>query len=252
MPQIGIKEAQLQNHDLVLAQSEKYVKVMAGIYREAERDVIQQLNYWYNKYLTTKNPEDYYNIAIQYNRLNELLDGLHKQYGVYLGRINSTINESLEGTFKEAYYRQSYLFDWISPNGINLQFTRLDDNLTRLFVTGNFKQFGNIQQRLIDRYGDLSRYTPPYGSLSDILTRNSEAQLIELNQIITKSLINGDRVDQLTDAMKVSYMGILLSESQYNDMVTWMNKEYPVTLTDDLGQGCHSCTGQHCSGHHDQ
>ena len=31
-------------------------------------------------------------------------------------------------------------------------------------------------------------------------------------------------------------MGILLSESQYNDMVTWMNKEYPVTLTDDLGQ----------------
>ena len=38
------------------------------------------------------------------------------------------------------------------------------------------------------------------------------------------------------DAMKVSYMGILLSESQYNDMVTWMNKEYPVTLTDDLGQ----------------
>ena len=38
------------------------------------------------------------------------------------------------------------------------------------------------------------------------------------------------------DAMKASYMGILLSESQYNDMVTWMNKEYPVTLTDDLGQ----------------
>ena len=38
------------------------------------------------------------------------------------------------------------------------------------------------------------------------------------------------------DAMMVSYMGILLSESQYNDMVTWMNKEYPVTLTDDLGQ----------------
>ena len=33
-----------------------------------------------------------------------------------------------------------------------------------------------------------------------------------------------------------AFSGILLSESQYNDMVTWMNKEYPVTLTDDLGQ----------------
>lgn len=42
-----------------------------------------------------------------------------------------------------------------------------------------------------------------------------------------------ERVD---DPIKVSYSGVLLTELQYDALVTWAAKEDPVILTDDLGQ----------------
>ena len=35
---------------------------------------------------------------------------------------------------------------------------------------------------------------------------------------------------------QVSYSGVLLSQSQYDDLIEWCSKEEPLILTDDLGQ----------------
>ena len=42
--------------------------------------------------------------------------------------------------------------------------------------------------------------------------------------------------ETVDDIMKVSYSGIMLSMGQYFQFLTWVSKDRPVTLTDDLGQ----------------
>lgn len=42
--------------------------------------------------------------------------------------------------------------------------------------------------------------------------------------------------ETIDDPQQVSYSGVLLSQSQYDDLIEWCSKEEPLILTDDLGQ----------------
>ena len=190
-------EAQLMKNEIVVANTDRYIALMLDNYRQAERQIIDEMNRIYAKHLSGVDPEGIYNTMIQYNRLGDLLSRVHDQYRTYAGRAGQQIPEIAESAFRETYYRQQFLFDWYRPQGINLVFTRLDDRFTKLIVTGNFNQFGNIEQSIITKYGDLSTYTPPYGTLSDVISRTDTNQLVALNQQITQGFIMGKTIDEM-------------------------------------------------------
>lgn len=42
--------------------------------------------------------------------------------------------------------------------------------------------------------------------------------------------------EAVDDPIRLQYSGVLVTENQYNALLTWFDKEDPVTLTDDLGR----------------
>jgi hypothetical protein len=36
--------------------------------------------------------------------------------------------------------------------------------------------------------------------------------------------------------LKISFSGVILTETEYDDMIEWFQKNYPIQLTDDLGR----------------
>lgn len=195
-------DAQLMKNEIVVAKTDRYIALMLENYRKAEADIIAEMERIYARHLSGVDPEGIYNTMIQYNRLGGLLDNVHAQYRKYADIAGKQIPDIAEQAFRETYYRQAFLFDWYKPDGINFVFTRLDDRFTKLIVTGNFQQFGNIEQSIIAKYGDLSTYTPPYGTLSDVIARTDTNQLIALNQEITQGFIIGKKLDDMVEGIQ--------------------------------------------------
>lgn len=198
-----MKDAQLTAFRKTEKEAEALIKIMAQSYSEAQQEITRQLEVIYGRYLATKNPQDYYNIMIQYDRLNNLLKETQKAYLYYSREAGRTIEQLSSLSMSNTYYRQKYVLSWFTPmQGINLKFSPLDRRLIELSVTGTQKAWKQIPASLAKRYGNLEAYIPQYGTLTNLLKNNDIQSLAQIQRAITQNFIQGQDLKQLSNNIK--------------------------------------------------
>lgn len=165
-------------------------KLMLEQYNKAQTEIIEQLEKIYGKYLTTADPQDYYNIMIQYDRLNKLLTDVQKTYSYYSAESGNYTQQLSSLSMSNVYYRQHYILEWFTP----ISFNFLDRQLVELSVTGTQEAWKAISKK----YKDINVYVPKYGTLTELLYSNKIEDLSKLQRVITQGFIQGQSVKQLS------------------------------------------------------
>ena len=195
----------LQANEYIYTKTEKEASVLLRnlieSYDSARKDIIAQLESVYGKYLTTTDPQDYYNIMIQYDRLNKLLTDVTKIFNYYSKLAGDITAQAMTLSMQNVYYRQNYLLEWITPvAGVTFNFAPLDKRLVELSVFGTQDAWKAISKSLIEKYGQAGIYAPDYGTLSQLLYDRKVQDLILIQREISQAFIQGKSIKQTSDA----------------------------------------------------
>jgi len=188
---------QLAAIDYTSSEVEALNKIMLKNYEYAMRDINAQMEKFYGKYLSIKagtgNPQDIYNIVIQYDRLNKLLAETQKTYSYYYKKVEKDIVNTSSLAMTNMYYRQQYVLDWFTP--IEMNFSFLDPRLVELSVTGSTVLWKEISAtaRL-----ELNQIVPQYGTLKDLLYNNKIKDLAKVQQTITQGFIQSQSIKEMS------------------------------------------------------
>ncbi|MDD4689062.1 MAG: phage minor head protein [Eubacteriales bacterium] len=187
-------QAQLKGRDYTEAEIDSFIKIMLKSYEDAAKDIIKEIEKFYGKYLSLVagkgDPADIYNIIIQSDRLNKLLEAVQKIYSAYYKQATGKIIDISSLAMSNMYYRQQYILSWFVPAGINMSFVFLDPRLVEVAVLGTTDLWKKIS-KTFDRYGPLKNFLPQYGSLKDLLYTNKIQNLAKVQQTITQGFIQG-------------------------------------------------------------
>ncbi len=195
----------LQANEYIYAKTEKEASILLRnlieSYDSARKDIIAQLENIYGKYLTTTDPQDYYNIMIQYDRLNKLLTDVTQTFNYYSKLAGDITAQAMTLSMQNVYYRQNYLLEWITPiSGITFNFAPLDKRLVELSVFGTQEAWKAIGEKLVKKYGQSGIYAPSYGTLSQLLYDRKVQDLILIQREISQAFIQGKSIKQTSDA----------------------------------------------------
>ena len=149
-----MKNAQLTASRRTEKEVESLIKLMTKSYSDAQAEITKKLESIYGKYLATKNPQDYYNIMIQHDRLNSLLKEVQQIYLSYSKQAGRMTEQISSLSMSNTYYRQQYVMAWYAPNAIQkpLSFSILDTRLIELSVTGTQDAWKQIPATLGKKY----------------------------------------------------------------------------------------------------
>ena len=173
--------------------AEKMIRMMMANYDQAQEEIIRKLEAIYGRYLITTDPQDYYNIMIQYDRLNKLLLDVQQTYVALARKANRTQLLLTTKAMQEVYYRQQYILQWYTPEGINLSFTMLDKNLVDYTVTGTLDAWNKIP-RVKQAQRGINAYTPQAGTVTDIMVRRDAEHVAAVQRMITQAFIQGHSI----------------------------------------------------------
>ena len=195
----------LQANEYIYTKTEKEASILlrnlVESYDSARKDIIAQLESVYGKYLTTTDPQDYYNIMIQYDRLNKLLTDVTQTFNYYSKLAGDITSQAMTLSMQNVYYRQNYLLEWITPvAGVTFNFAPLDKRLVELSVFGTQDAWKAISKSLIEKYGQAGIYAPDYGTLSQLLYDRKVQDLILIQREISQAFIQGKSIKQTSDA----------------------------------------------------
>ena len=195
----------LQANEYIYTKTEKEASILLRnlieSYDSARKDIISQLENVYGKYLTTTDPQDYYNIMIQYDRLNKLLTDVTQTFNYYSKLAGDITAQAMTLSMQNVYYRQNYLLEWITPiSGITFNFAPLDKRLVELSVFGTQEAWKAIGEKLVKKYGQAGIYAPSYGTLSQLLYDRKVQDLILIQREISQAFIQGKSIKQTSDA----------------------------------------------------
>ena len=195
----------LQANEYIYTKTEKEASILLRnlieSYDSARKDIISQLENVYGKYLTTSDPQDYYNIMIQYDRLNKLLTDVTQTFNYYSKLAGDITAQAMTLSMQNVYYRQNYLLEWITPiTGVTFNFAPLDKRLVELSVFGTQDAWKAISKSLIEKYGQAGIYAPDYGTLSQLLYDRKVQDLILIQREISQAFIQGKSIKQTSDA----------------------------------------------------
>lgn len=173
-------------------------------YRKASREIDDELAKTYAKYLSTADPQDYYNIMIRFDRLTKLQKEVTAIYTRYSQLAGNRVTKSSELAITNNFYRQQYTLAWFSPNAdIDLAFTFINENVVNASVFGTADTWKKIQSDAIKRlYGNPSQYFPQAGSLTERLVKNRRQEIARIQEAITSGLIQGNSYTKLTNEVK--------------------------------------------------
>lgn len=152
-------------------------------YRDALDEIDRLIEKHYAK-LAGKDPEEYYQASLQYNRLTKLKAEITKVYRSAATAAGKSTQAGLESAMAENYNRQLYLTNWLAPD---LSPVPINKNLVKYAVTGNVKYWEGIQKSM----GDIRLYTPQTGTLKELLSKNAAQELDQILQAVTNGLITG-------------------------------------------------------------
>lgn len=196
---MSFKDLQKMTYEQAEKDAGSLYKYLLESYNAAQEEIIFTLEKVYGKFLTTKDPQDYYNIMIQYDRLNKLLNDVQVTYSKYAKQAGIYIQQISSLAMSNVYYRQQYLLNWITPENINFRFTTLSPDLVEFAVTGTIESWNRIKKLVKSQYGNnIAAYQPQYGTLIEILHQNKIQDIAKINQIITQAFIQGYTINQMS------------------------------------------------------
>jgi SPP1 gp7 family putative phage head morphogenesis protein len=193
------QEAQISTFFETEKEVDPYIQIMLKNYKTAEAAIVQKMKDIYAKYLAGIKPEDWYNTVIQYNRLEGLLTQAQSIYRDYASLANKDTAGIMKTAIANTYYRQQYLLNWVKGD-IDLSFSIIDPRLVDMSVYGTIDSWKAITKSLKDKY-DMTAFQPARGSLSDLLMKHQDADLVKIQQTITQSFIMGSSIDDAASAI---------------------------------------------------
>ena len=166
-------------------------QVVLQTYRDANDQINKDLAMFYAKYLETVDPEDYYNIAIQYDRLKKLQDKISKEYAIASKKAGEAIATSSQIGMNNTFYREQYTLTYFSPG--DMTFSAINPAVLESSVFGTAEAWKAIQAEAIKKiYGNPHQYVPQAGSLTDLLSRNRRNEIEKIQRAISSGLLRGD------------------------------------------------------------
>ncbi len=193
---MNYRDGQRLTFDLTEKEALPLVKQMADNYAQARDEIIAEMERIYGKYLSTTDPQDYYNIMIQYDRLNKLLEQVQGKYREYATAAGEQIQEISELAMTNTFYRNQYMLTWFDMSE-NMTFSTLDPVLMELTVTGEIE----LYKQLAKQIEDAKIFLPKYGTLSSIIEKNQTYDLIEIQKAITQGFIQGWSISDMSSSI---------------------------------------------------
>ena len=134
-----LNDGQIKAYNQAEADASKLAKLMMKNYKQAEIEIMAEIEKVYAKYLATENPADYYNIMIKFDRLNNLLKQTQEIYLQYANKAGVEIEQISSIGISNNYYYNEYVFAWYIPAelGIKFNFSFIDPRLVELSVTNS-------------------------------------------------------------------------------------------------------------------
>lgn len=181
---------QVQGYLSTEAEMQKIWKLIEQDYLQASKAASDELARIYAKYMAGVKPDDYYNVMLQYNRLENVLDSLEHGYIDAAKRAGVKIGASGELAVSNNFYRQRYTLSFIDGD-IDLKFGIINPYLVEASVYGTADAWKKIQTESFNRlYGNPKLYTRA-GTLTDTLTKNNAETIARLRQTLTNDLLLG-------------------------------------------------------------
>jgi len=207
---------QQQARNLTEKEMAKLWRVVLQTYRDANDAINDDLAKMYAKYLNTVDPEDYYNIMIQYDRLKKLQEKIAKEYATASKKAGQQIAASSQIGMTNTYYREQYTLSYFAKG--EMTFSLLNPAIVESSVFGTAEAWKAIQADTIKKqFGDPRQYIPQAGSLTDLLSRNRRAEIEKIQQTISSALIRGETYTAMTKEIK----NIIGNELKKNGMVSY-------------------------------
>lgn len=182
--------------------AQRLIRIMESNYGDAQTEIIAKLEAIYGRYLATTDPQDYYNIMIQYDRLNKLLQEVQLTYMAYARKANKTQLRIASAAMQEVYYRQQYILQWISP--VPLSFTMLDKNLVEFTVTGTLEAWNKIPKTKQMQL-QAGHYVPQSGTVTKVMIQKDAESVAAIQRAITQGFIQGHGIPKLSENIQAAF-----------------------------------------------
>ena len=194
------KSFQKKGFQLTESEVEDLVPYIVGHYRTAIIEINKDLEKVYATLLSGVSPDDYYETMIKYNRLNNLLDSVTKQYSKYSRKVGVLVKSAGRIAMSNNFYRQQFAMFWIHPL---LKFGIIPENLIELSVNGSVEAYKRYKKQLKDKiFGSGGLYYPQPGTLSEFLVANRAKEIEKIHRTITQGLIRGRSSQNTTSLIK--------------------------------------------------
>ena len=176
---------QMQERALRLTANElqQFSRELARQYMIAGREIRVQVERFYARTLSGIPPENYYNEAIRFDRLQKLQRQVDDLYVQAARQAGIQVRQASRLSFLNTFARNAYALNLVTP-AINLTFLKLPSSLVDIAVLGTpqaWRELDTRVRRRIERtFGGPAAYQPRYGTLSRLLTdrRNNDLRLI--------------------------------------------------------------------------
>lgn len=189
---MNLKEAQISAKAKAEEDALKLSRTLLNNYNIARKDLLAKLNQVYADYLNMTNPQDYYNILIQADRLNNMLADVEKLYAKQLKKAGINIEQISGRAMESAYYRQQYVLTWADPR---MTFSMIKPELIELSVTGTTEAWKKIGAEI------AKDFVPKYGTLKNIIAKHDFQALTDIRQEITQGFLQQKSTKQMAEAI---------------------------------------------------
>lgn len=191
---------QQRGTDLTKAEIRKKQLEIINAYKESLKNVRRDIEKLYARNLITKDPQDFFNISIQFNRLANL----EKSIGIQLKSLGRQVRKITADASKLAiannYYRQQYATNWLDP----YSFTVLDDTRIDYAVFNRSEDFKKLTEEA-KKFATIKQ-----GRTLKLILKDNELKAInKINQTLNQGLIEGKSFRQMSTNMREAFNGNL-------------------------------------------
>ena len=178
--------------------SEKMIPHIISQYKQAIKDIEDQLKEVHTKILSGLNPDEYYNAMLKHNRLEKLLNEISRGYIKYSKEAGKYIKQSGQIAFSNNYYRSLYSVQWLNT----ISFAVIPKDLIELSVNGTKEAWKIYQKTAKKVFGSGLNYIPKHGTLTEILLQNRIKEIDSIQRVITQGLMQGQSYQKTSMALR--------------------------------------------------
>lgn len=189
--------AQMQERALALSNTElqRFSREIARQYDIARREIRIEIERFYGRVLSGVPPQNQYNEAIKFDRLQKLQRQVDDLYNQAARQAGIQVRNASRLAIYNEYARNAYALNLVTPL-INLTFLKLPSSMVDIAVLGTARAWreleSRVRRRIEDTFGGPSRYQPKYGTLSQLLTDRRNNDLRRINDRLVQGIIQGN------------------------------------------------------------